>query len=566
MAEKGKKTMRGMPNNIEAEASVLGAILIDNNAADAVIPTLKADDFYLAQNRLIFDVMRELQESSRPVDTVSVADALELKGQLDAVGSIAYLSELAEGVPSAANSEYYARIIKRDALTRRVIEAGNEITTSAYEASDGTDALMNAERIVFSLAEQTDDKHLQKADDALAAAMKNIQDMQTGNVPKNVVFTDFPSLDRKTKGLKPGEMILIAARPSVGKTAFSLNIAANACLNHGKTVAVFSLEMPAHLLVKRMLAYVSKVSLSKMDMQGGLNAAENAKIFKAYNSLLATGLYIDDYSMNGPTDILSKCRRLKREKGLDLVIIDYMQLMSVKSDSGRSPESRQMEVSTISRNMKLYAKELDVPILLLSQMSRSVEQRNDHTPQLSDLRESGSIEQDADIVMFLSNPSKFNPAFPENQIKLDVKKNRNGPIGEITLEWDGETTSFKECVDSAVTDSAPQAAAAAVQSVIAQKAPEQSAPKEITSKEASMPFEITPANEAAADNYDGGLKDVSASFMPFPTDSGLTGASGAADDTDGLYGGVPAPSDDDVPDEEYVDDSDGDFDDDDIPF
>lgn len=570
--EKPKKVLRGMPNNIDAEASLLGAILIDNNAADALIPTLKPEDFYLSKNRIIFEAMRSLQETSKPVDTVSVADALELSGQLDEIGSIMYLSELAESVPSAANSDYYARIIKRDALTRRVIEAGNEITQYAYEASEGGDALMNAERVIFKISEEKSDKHLLKADDALAEAMKGIQDMQTGNIPKNVVFTDFPSLDRKTKGLKPGEMVLVAARPSVGKTALALNIAANACLNHGKTVAIFSLEMPAHLLVKRMLAYVSKVSLTKMDLQGGLSVRENAKLFQAYNSLLTTGLYIDDYSMNTPTDVLSKCRRLKREKGLDLIIIDYMQLMTVKSERGREPESRQLEVSTISRNMKLYAKELNVPILLLSQMSRGVEQRKDHSPQLSDLRESGSIEQDADIVMFLNRESQFNSAIPENQIKLDVKKNRNGPIGEITLEWDGDTTSFKECV--AAAEQAPDARVGQEQNRIAQKAPEETAPVEVETDELPWDTQSAEGRKDAGRNSGGndGLRHVDENDLNLASENGgsesatagsaeqsaaekvYAGNAAAENVTEnktsadaGLYEDVPSPTDDDAP-------------------
>lgn len=446
MAKEEKRVTRGMPNNVEAEASVLGAILIDGKAADIIIPMLKAEDFYLSQNRIIFEAMKQLQNESKPIDTVSVCDALELQGKLDEVGSISYLSELAEGVVSAANGEYYASIIKRDSLTRRVIEAGNNIAKFGYECQDGKDALDNAEKLVYAIAEQSSEKALVKIDDAAALALKTIQDNQSGNVPKNAVYTDFPKFDDMTHGLKSGEMILIAARPSVGKTAFALNIAANVALNHGKKVAIFSLEMPADLLANRMLAYISGVSLSKMNTRGGLTSTDYKKLYAGYKALLASDIYIDDYSMNGPSDVLSKCRRLKREKGLDLVIIDYLQLMTAQK-SGRAAESRQVEVSDMSRKMKIYAKELDCPIILLSQMSRGVEQRPDHTPLLSDLRESGSIEQDADVVAFLNNPSKYNPALPANEVILDVKKNRNGAVGEIKLDWEGATTTFRECVD-----------------------------------------------------------------------------------------------------------------------
>lgn len=539
-----------MPYNVDAETNVLGSILIDGKTADLVVPLLNAEDFYLEQNRTIFAVMKQLQSESKPIDVVSVSDALEIKGQLDRIGSVAYLSELAEGVVSAANGEYYAQIVKRDSLTRKVITAGNEIAKYGYECEEGKDALANAEKLVYSITEQSSESALKKVDDAVAAAIKNIQDVQSGNVPKNTVYTDFPSFDAKTHGLKPGEMVLIAARPSVGKTAFALNIAANVALNHGKKVAIFSLEMPSALLAKRMLGYISKVSFNKMDTRGALSGEDYKKIMNGYKALLASGIYIDDYSMNGPSDVLSKCRRLKREQGLDLVIIDYLQLMTSKVN-GRVAESRQVEVSDMSRKMKIYAKELDCPIILLSQMSRGVEQRNDHTPLLSDLRESGSIEQDADVVAFLNNPHKYNPTMPENEVILDVKKNRNGPIGEIKLDWDGSTTTFKEIQENG--SDAPYAYAeqkdgeekdkvADIKS-ISQVAEEM---REVAS-DTQMPFDMPFANDEA------------------PTDAPFD---------------APAPSDDDAPsgadyaeqddydDDEYVDEGDEyvDADEEDMPF
>lgn len=538
--EENKRVSRGMPNNVDAEASVLGAILIDNKAADIIIPMLSVDDFYLAQNRLIFAVMKQLQMESKPIDTVSVCDALEVKGQLDEVGSVSYLSELAEGVVSAANGEYYASIIKRDSLTRRVIEAGNNIAKYGYECESGEDALDNAEKLVYAIAEQTSEKALEKIDDAAALALKNIQDKQTGNVPKNTVYIDFPKFDQMTHGLKPGEMVLIAARPSVGKTAFALNIAANVAINHGKKVAIFSLEMPADLLAKRMLCYISRVESNKMDTRGGLTQTDYKKLYNGYRALLASDIYIDDYSMNGPSDVLSKCRRLKREKGLDLVIIDYLQLMTA-TKNGRAAESRQVEVSDMSRKMKIYAKELECPIILLSQMSRGVEQRPDHTPLLSDLRESGSIEQDADVVMFLNNPSKYNKALPENEVILDVKKNRNGAIGEIKLEWNAPTTSFKECVD---------------QNANSTEYVYDEPKKKEDDEEGSV--DMKSISDVAED-----LKEVAASAedLPFdmPFDDKQDDYSSAVEEED-----IPAPSDDDVPDDEYVDD-DSSLDDD-MPF
>lgn len=446
MAEKTKKEtrkpIRTMPNNIEAEECVLGAMLIDDKAADTVIPLLHADDFYVPANRIIFAVMRELQENSKPIDTVSVADKLEKDGKLDEVGSIAYLSSLAEKLPSAANATYYAELIKRDSLSRKVINAGNEIVEFAYDSGEGAASLAKAEQLVFRISEEESDKALVHAKDALTVALQNIMDAQSGNTPNEYVFTGFKRFDTMTKGLKPGEFIILAARPSVGKTALALNIATNVVMA-GKTVAVFNMEMTAESLVKRMLAYLSGVTFDSMDVRGQLSDTDSGRLLNAYNKLLASNLYIDDYSMNHPSDILSKCRRLKREHGLDLVIVDYLQLMEAEA-KGRASESRQNDVSMMSRQLKVYAKELGVPIIALSQMSRGVEKEGGRLPQLSDLRDSGAIEQDADVVVFLHDPSKADENLPKDEITLLVRKNRSGAIGEIKLNWRGETTTFRE--------------------------------------------------------------------------------------------------------------------------
>ena len=448
MAEKKKterKNLRAMPNNVEAEQNVLGALLIDDKMADVIMPTLAVEDFFVSQNRIIYAAMRELVERSSPIDTVSVADKLELQGKLDEVGSIDYLNSLAMGVVSSANAKYYADIIKRDSLTRKVISAGNDILEYAYTCEDGADALGKAEQLVFKIAEEKTDKALTHAKEALATAFQNIQDAQAGNTPSNLIFTGFTNLDRKTKGLKPGDFVILAARPGVGKTALALNIAVN-CLLKNKTVAVFNMEMTAPALVKRMLAYLSDVTFESMDVRGQLSDSDIAKLYNAYTTLLGKELYIDDYSMNHPSDILSKCRRLKREKGLDLVIVDYLQLMEADS-KGRASESRQNDVSTMSRQLKVYAKELGVPILALSQMSRGAEKEG-RAPQLSDLRDSGAIEQDADVVMFLHDPSKVDENLPKDEILLLLRKNRSGSIGEMKLHWDGNTTTFRDIDES----------------------------------------------------------------------------------------------------------------------
>ena len=434
-----------MPNNVEAEQNVLGALLIDDKMADVIMPTLAVEDFFVSQNRIIYSAMRELVERSSPIDTVSVADKLELQGKLDEVGSIDYLNSLAMGVVSSANAKYYADIIKRDSLTRKVISAGNDILEYAYTCEDGADALGKAEQLVFKIAEEKTDKALIHAKEALATAFQNIQDAQAGNTPSNLIFTGFTNLDRKTKGLKPGDFVILAARPGVGKTALALNIAVN-CLLKNKTVAVLNMEMTAPSLVKRMLAYLSGVTFESMDVRGQLSDSDIAKLYNAYTTLLGKELYIDDYSMNHPSDILSKCRRLKREKGLDLVIVDYLQLMEADS-KGRASESRQNDVSTMSRQLKVYAKELGVPILALSQMSRGAEKEG-RAPQLSDLRDSGAIEQDADVVMCLHDPSKVDENLPKDEILLLLRKNRSGSIGEMKLHWDGSTTTFRDIDES----------------------------------------------------------------------------------------------------------------------
>lgn len=459
MAEKKMKTerknLRAMPSNVEAEQNVLGALLIDDKVADVVMPMLRVEDFFVAQNRIIFSAMRELIEHSKPIDTVSVADKLELQGKLDEVGSIEYLNDLAMGVVSSANAKHYADIIRRDSLTRRVIGIGNDILEYSYSCEDGEDALKRAEELVFKLAESKTERALQKATAALSEAMTAIQDAQSGNTPSNIIRTGFSRFDRMTKGMKPGDFVILAARPGVGKTAFALNIAAN-CLLKNKTVAIFNMEMTAASLVKRMLAYLSGVSFEHMDERGKLSSEDASKLFGAYQLLLDKNLYIDDYSMNHPSDILSKCRRLKSEVGLDLVIVDYLQLMEVDS-KGRS-ESRQNDVSAMSRQMKVYARELGVPILALSQMSRGAE-KEARAPQLSDLRDSGAIEQDADVVMFLHNPSKHDENLPKDKVQLLIRKNRSGAMGELNLHWSGETTTFTEVNDDGSLEDNPSAIA-----------------------------------------------------------------------------------------------------------
>ena len=419
---------RGMPSNIEAEQAVLCSILIDKDAADALIPRLLPDDFYSNKNRIIFEAMKEIQDESNPIDTVALTDRLVLKGKLDEVGSVSYISSLSMAVPSSANCEYYLEMVKRDGLLRRIIGTGNDIVKKAYASKDK-----------MALA---------TISSAACKAFDEISDIQKGKAQQEKLSTGFKQLDRHLFGMKPGEFILIAARPSVGKTALALNIACDVAIEQHKKVAVFSMEMSSVLLAKRVLAHLSKVSLTASNKKRGLSNESMDALYRAAKRLDSADIFIDDYSLNTPGDILAKCRRIKREKGLDLVVIDYLQLMSM--DGGRYSDNRQQEVSTISRLMKLYAGELKVPILVLSQMSRDFDKRTkterEQGPKLSDLRDSGAIEQDADVVMFLHRLDEND----RTKVDLIVAKNRNGPCGTIHLHWQGDTTTFSEIEDMPV--------------------------------------------------------------------------------------------------------------------
>ncbi len=448
---KQEETYRAMPYNMENEEAVLCSCLIDNDVADSYIPVLKVEDFYVKAHKTIFESMQELQRNSIPVDTVSLADNLMLLGKIEEIGGISYLGSLSNFLPSSANIQHYVDMLKRDSLLRVVIKTGVNITENAYRSTSGETALQFAESELYQIAQEQSPTALTQVATACLEAVKEIEDIQTGVENDNYVRTGFPHFDELTHGLKPGEMILLAARPGVGKTAFALNIAANVAVNDRKSVAMFSLEMPTVQLVRRMLSYIGGFSNANANTPKKMSTVEFKKMYNAYKQLSNANFFVDDYSLNTPADILSKCRRMKREHGLDLIVLDYLQLM--ETPEGESFEGRQQEVSKMSRKMKIYAKELGVPILVLSQMSRGVEQRIDHEPKLSDLRDSGAIEQDADMVMFLHNPSKYVPDLPKDIVKLVIAKHRNGKLETIDLKWTGETSTFVECEiqgDSAV--------------------------------------------------------------------------------------------------------------------
>lgn len=437
------KKARMMPHNIEAEQAVLGCNLIDNDIAVNVLSKLKTEDFYTSAHQAIYEAMINIFSKNSPIDYVTVMDELEKNGGLEAVGGIEYLVSLTNIVPSAANYNHYVEIVKKDSLHRKLIKASEEIVQKSYDG--GEDVLNFAEQTIFNIAQKEESSSLVQVAGPVANVIQKLDDIARNKGEINGIPTGFKCLDSLTNGLHAGELIIIAARPGVGKTSFAMNIINHAAVECGKVCAVFSLEMPNEQIAQRSMFSISGVDMSK-GLKGNLNKDEYKAIWAAGKKLSDAKLFIDDTSSVTPVEIIGKCRRLKREVGLDLIMIDYLQLMNGMGKYKDS--SRQLEITELTRNLKIAAKELGVPILLLSQLSRASEGRKDHKPILSDLRESGSIEQDADIVMFLHNPEKYNDIVvsPEDTGKVDliVAKHRNGSTADLQLRWIGENTTFKD--------------------------------------------------------------------------------------------------------------------------
>lgn len=431
-----------MPHSIEAEQSVLGSMLINNEAPLTILSVLNCDDFYSSANKLIFERMNELYRANKPIDFVTLTDYLEKRGELESVGGIDYLTSLTNSVPSAANFKYYVDIVKRDSLFRKLISAGQKIIENSYLAGDDKAALNFAEKQIFDIAEKQDFSSLEHIEGALKEVIEKLNKIAKDPSSLRGLSTGFTDLDALTNGLQNSDLILLAARPGVGKTSLAMNIINNVATLGKKSCAIFSLEMPKTQIAQRSMCSIGGVSMEKA-LKGQLSVDEWTALVKASRKLSEAKIYIDDSSINDPNDILSKCRRIKREHGLDLVMIDYLQLM--RADKNSVFDNKVLEVGEITRSLKIAARELDVPIILLSQLSRAVEQRKgDHKPVLSDLRDSGSIEQDADIVMFIYKPDMYNDVITEESdvAELILAKHRNGPIGSVKLRWNGETTSF----------------------------------------------------------------------------------------------------------------------------
>ena len=437
-----KSYAKMMPHSIEAEQAILGCCLIDENVPIDVMAVLSANDFYVEAHKQIFDAMMSIYSNNVAIDFVTITDQLEKNNLLESVGGIDYITTLTNIIPSAANFKHYLDIVKRCSVLRKLISSSQKIIENSYESESAEDAIGFAEKEIFDIASKQDSSSLEQMENALNKVIEKLDLIAKDKNALKGISTGYTDFDAITNGLQNSDLILLAARPGVGKTSFAMNIVNFVATKGKKKCAVFSLEMPKTQIAQRSLFSVANVSMEK-GLKGELSVDEWKSLWAAKKELAESGIYVDDSSMNKATDILSKCRRLKREKGLDLVMIDYLQLMSSGKDR---VESRQNEVSEMTRYLKIAARELDVPIIVLSQLSRAVEQRKgDHKPQLSDLRESGSIEQDADIVLFIYKPDMYNDVENEDGpgiCTLSVAKHRNGELKDIKLRWIGEYTTF----------------------------------------------------------------------------------------------------------------------------
>lgn len=429
------------PHNIEAEQSVLGSLLIDRDAIIKVAAYLKTQDFYIGANGQIYQAVLDLYNKREPTDFITLSDELERRGSLEDVGGVTYLSSLLNTVPTAVHVEYYGRIVERQATRRRLIDAGTDIVGIGFrDGVDTEDALDEAERALFDVSQKRQTKDFQPISDVIDRYFDQIDYLQQHRGEVVGVPTDYKDLDRLTGGLQRSDLLILAARPSVGKSALALGIAYGAAVQHGRSVGIFSLEMSADQLVQRLLSTETGVDSHRLRL-GMIDDSEWDRISRAFGRLSEANIFIDDAANASIMDVRSKARRLQAENGLDLLIVDYLQLMT----GGRRSENRVNEIAEISRGLKGLARELNVPVIALSQLSRAVETRSDHRPMLSDLRESGSIEQDADIVMFIYREDKYDENTDKKGIaELIVAKHRNGPVGTINLRFFEQTARFAD--------------------------------------------------------------------------------------------------------------------------
>ncbi len=441
---KNQKVYGEMPHSLEAEQAILGCLLIDTKIQVEVSAYLTEDDFFAESHKNIFNAMDGIIKSNQPVDMVTLTDALEKAGTLQQVGGIQYIAELTNVLPSSANYQNYLDIVTRDSMLRKLIRGSAEIIDECQKSSDKNQSLAFAEKTVYDISNTADTSEMVKIGSVIPEVMNKFDELSNDKSSSKGIKTDYKDLDNLLNGLHKSDLIILAARPGVGKTSLAMNLVERVALQ-GYSCAVFSLEMGKDQLVQRMLCSVAGVSMQNA-VKGQMNKTEWLKISRAKEILSDKRIYIDDSAVIKPRELISKCRRLKNRFGLDLIMVDYIQLMT--PDKTRNSDSRQNEITEISRSLKILAKELNVPVIALSQLSRAVETRKGR-PQLADLRESGAIEQDADIVMFIHRPDRglsdeemIKNNVQKNVAELIIEKHRNGAQGIVNVYFQGECTKF----------------------------------------------------------------------------------------------------------------------------
>jgi len=453
--DKQVDTLKVPPHSIEAEQSVLGGLMLDNQAFDRVAELVVSQDFYTRTHKLIFEAMTALAEIGDPIDLITISESLEKNNQLSGIGGFAYLAEIAKNTPSAANIDAYASIVRERAVVREMIGVANEIAEAGFNPEGRTshDLLDFAESKVFKIAEQRTKSSdgpqsihniLEKTVDKIEELYQSPQDGVTG------VSTGYADLDKMTTGLQPSDLIIVAARPSMGKTTFAMNLAEHAAMTQDKPVLIYSLEMPSEQIMMRMLASLGRINQTKV-RTGQLADDDWARLSSTMGLLMEKGkMYVDDASGLTPTDVRSRARRIARDHGgISMIMVDYLQLMRVPSLS----DNRTLEIAEISRSLKALAKELQCPVVALSQLNRTLEQRADKRPINSDLRESGSIEQDADLIMFIYRDEVYNEDSTDKGVaEIIIGKQRNGPIGKVRLTFQGQFSRFDNYAGPAVDD------------------------------------------------------------------------------------------------------------------
>ncbi len=452
--ESAEQRLKVPPNSIEAEQSLLGGLMLDNAAWDKVADVVIASDFYRKDHRLIFTGISELAEASNPCDVVTLSEFLDNRDELEGAGGLEYLALLSNETPGAANVRAYAKILRERSTLRSLINAGNQISGSAYstEGRTATDLVDEAERLVFDIAEKGSRGKVgfRPLKNILPDTVDRIDILHQSGGDITGIPTGFTEFDKLTAGLQPGELIIIAGRPSMGKSTLAVNIAENAAIGARVPTAIFSMEMPSQQLAFRMISSLGRIDQTHL-RTGKFPDEDWSRINTAVQLMSDAPIFIDDSASLSPTEIRARARRLKREHGLGLIVLDYLQLMQVHG----STENRATEISEISRSLKALAKELELPIIALSQLNRSVEQRTDKRPIMSDLRESGAIEQDADVIVFIYREEVYNPDTPRKGVAdISVAKQRNGPIGDFPLTFVGRFTKFENWAPDAYADEA----------------------------------------------------------------------------------------------------------------